>query len=305
MRKFKSGKSKNLAICVMLLILALVLCSCMKMHIDIVWNEDNSGTVSKIIAIKKGTLAMMDSSEEEIRAQFREGVENDADGNYEFNVENYTDSDYTGIKATIKVKDMTTVSPAITDLKFRCDGDGKNKTYTVSGAYSDAEITGGSSDLEGIEIDMKVSIVMPGKVVSHNATEQKGNKLTWDMTNSAIANIQATSQPGGGSLLWLWIVIIVVVVAGGVIVFLMLSRKKKANQQPPQYDPALNNAYGAPTQGYAPYQGAVAPPPQYTPPPQQYAPPPPPPINMKICTNCGAQIAEGSRFCKSCGTPVA
>lgn len=28
-------------------------------------------------------------------------------------------------------------------------------------------------------------------------------------------------------------------------------------------------------------------------------------MNMKYCTNCGAQIAEGARFCGHCGTPIA
>lgn len=28
-------------------------------------------------------------------------------------------------------------------------------------------------------------------------------------------------------------------------------------------------------------------------------------MNMKYCTNCGAQVAEGARFCGHCGTPIA
>ena len=27
-------------------------------------------------------------------------------------------------------------------------------------------------------------------------------------------------------------------------------------------------------------------------------------MNMKYCTNCGAQVAEGARFCGHCGTPI-
>ena len=225
MKKLK----KPAVLCAIVLIMALLLCGCMKMHIDVVWNEDNSASIAMTVGVTKSALTMMEVSEEEIQAQLREGME----GGEDFTFESFSDSEYAGIIATLKVDDITKNSAgSIDQLNFTSVEEGDKKTYTVSGNLENSNITGGNSELEGIDIDIKMSIVMPGRILSNNASEKQGNKLTWVMTDSSASSIQATSESGpgsgGGGLLWLWIVIGIVVLAGIVLVVLILSRRKKA-----------------------------------------------------------------------------
>jgi len=276
--KINKGILKKSAICIFMVVLALFLCGCMKMHIDIVWREDNSATIDMTVGIQKAMLEMMGSSEEEMQEQFRESL-NDED----FDYKPFSDSEYTGVIGTMKVDDITkNTADAVEELQFRCTEEGKKKTYTVSGSLSGSDLTAGNSELEGVDIDMKFSIVMPGTIVSHNATEKSGNKLIWDIGGGA-PSIQATSESGGGGgMLWLWIAIGAVVVVGGVVLVLLLTRKKKADPQAGQYHPGAD-AYAGPAPGYNPNQPPVAPPQQQAAPPAWgaapgYNPPNQPPI---------------------------
>ena len=307
----KRPAAKRLAVCAILLAMVLILSGCMKMHIDIVWNADNSASVSMTVAVMKSMLTMMETSEDEIRQQFREGME--GDGSYTF--KDYSDKEFTGIVATLHVADITKGSPdSIDGLIFRSSGEGKSKTYTVTGSISGSDITGDNDELTGIDIDMKLSIQMPGKVTSHNAAEQRGNTLTWSLLDASASSIQATSTGGaGGGMTWLWIVIGVVVLAGVIVVVLMLARKKKAVPQAGQYAPnMMNNAYGNPAPVIPPqqpyYQAPVAPPQQ--PPYQAPVAPPQQPMPVaqqgqapgaKFCATCGVTLNEGTKFCTSCG----
>ncbi|MCL1835750.1 MAG: hypothetical protein FWG48_06260, partial [Oscillospiraceae bacterium] len=290
-----AGRAKRITVCAMVVLVAFLLCGCLKMHIDVVWNEDNSATIATTIGMTKSAMMMMEMTEADIQQQFRESMDS-GDGDYTFTA--FSDSEYAGIIATMRVVDITKDSTdSIEELHFTSTGEGKNRTYSVSGNLSGSSIAGDSGDLDesGIslgDIDMKLSIDMPGKITSHNATEKKGNVLTWVLNSASTTSIQATSEAGGGLSLGL-----ILLIAGGVvliavvIVIIMLMRKKKsaAASEPPSY-------MGAP-QGYDPYQAPPAappqaqpasplfqqpaaqvvspPPPVYQPEPQPVAPPPP------------------------------
>ena len=222
--RFMQKLKKPAMLCAALLMMASLLCGCMKMHIDIVWNDDNSANIALTVGVSKSALELMDISEAELREQLREEMA--GEGDYSF--ENFSDSEYTGIKAKLKIDDITENSADSLDtLNFSCvEGDSK-KTYTVSGSFDNSDIMEGD-EFAGIEVDMKISLVMPGKIVSHNATERDGNKLTWVLTESSTVSIQATSEAtesGGGSP-WLWIAIGAIVLVVVVVVALMLSRKR-------------------------------------------------------------------------------
>ena len=244
-------KFKKFASCAIILIMALLLCGCMKMHVDVVWNEDNTATVSTTIGMEKTALEMMETTEEDIQQQFRESFEEEGD----YTIENFSDDTHAGIIATQKLDDITADSGDVGDgIIFVYTEQGGKKTYTVSGELeglemaSDGDLTGGGITLE--DIDMKISIVMPGTIVSHNATEQDGNKLTWILSGSEVISIEAVSEITGGGLLWLWIVLGAVVLIGGVVVVLLIMRKKKGAAPQNAY-----NAYGNyNTPGYDSYQ---------------------------------------------------
>ena len=270
-KHFTSKKLKGLAVCAVLVVFALLLCGCMKMHIDIVWNADNSATVSMTVGVSTSMLTLMDMTKDEIQAQLREGMEEDGE---DYTFKNFSDDEYTGITATVNVKDITQGSSvdSVSGLNFTCtEGANGKKTYSVTGSLSGSDVTGGGAGLAeaGVDladIDMKFSISMPGNITNHNAVSKNGNKLTWDLISTATSSISATSEAGkgaaggGGNMLWLWIVIIAVVVIGVVVILLLVISKKKSAAQlsaPP---------YGSSPSGYDPYQAPGAQP-QAAPPP--------------------------------------
>ena len=272
-------KLRKPVICVIVLVMAVLLSGCMKMHIDIIWNEDNSASLSMTIGVATYALSMMDLTEEDMQQQLRESLEEDTEVSDDYTIENYSDSEYTGIVATIKIDDITkSDEDSIEHLKFTFEESGGTKIYTVIGDFMDSDIMG--NEAEEFEIDTRITIVMPGRLVSHNATESSGNRLTWIQEDSNVAvSIYARSEVGGG-MPWLWIVIgAVVLVAGGVVAILLVLKKKKPAPQAGPYGDAATTAYGAPAQGYTPGQQPYAQqyqqPPPYEP-PQPAAPPPAP-----------------------------
>ena len=334
-------KLKRIAILALILAAALILSGCMKMHINIVWNEDNSATVSLTYGIQKSAIEMMGSSEDEIRESLRESMADD-DG---FTFRDYSDSEYVGVIGTLILDDITKDSTeSIDSLRFRCEVDGKKKTYSVSGRFDGSDLAGeddlGDSGISLDSIDMQIVIEMPGKVTSHNATEAKGNVLSWTLDAAGSTSIQAESTVGGGgsTLLWILLIVLVVILIGIGAAIMILSKKKKAagqgdpqafGGQPPYGQAPVSQPYQAPG-AYQQPQGTQAPPsygspvpqqqyapPAYTPPeqqqyappqqqPQQYAPPAyaPPPVPAQgapRCPQCGAEIPPGSRFCPVCG----
>jgi len=248
--------------------LAVLLSGCMKMHIDIIWNEDNSASIAMTVGVTTSALSMLDLTESEMQQQLRESIEDEADDDDEYTIEDFSDSEYSGIIATVKLDDITNNSEdSLEYLSFSFEESGGKKTYTVIGDFMDSDVLG-EDGIDEFSVDTQISIVMPGTIVSHNATEQDGNRLTWIQNNPNVAvSIYARSEAGGG-LLWLWIALGGIVVLAGIAVVIVLVFIKKKEGSP---DPSAGQ-YN--TQGYASVQqpyGAQ----QYQPPGdvQQYQPP--------------------------------
>ena len=264
-------KLKKIAVFTMVLAAALLLSGCMKMHIGIVWNEDNSAKITITYGIQKSALEIMESSAEDVQQQMRESMEAEGEG---YSFRNFSDSDYVGVIATVEVDDITKNSvDSLDTLTFRCEETGKNKVYTVSGRIEGSDVAGDSSDLDDLgisldSIDMKIIIEMPGNITSNNAGEKKGNTLTWVLDPAVTTSIQATSESGGGSVfLWILLIVLIVIFIGIIIAILILSKKKKESAQ------GVVPAYESPAYGASTYQAPGAYPPAYAPPEQQYAPP--------------------------------
>ena len=220
-------KANKPVLFVIVIMMAVLLSGCMQMSIDIIWKEDNSGTLSMTIGIDKSVLSMMGTTEEDLQKQLKESMLEEDD----YTVRNFSNEKYTGITATTTIADMTTETNDTTQqISFNYTDKSGNKIYTVSGNFNGAEALGGNSSFEDsglsmTDIEMKMSITMPGEIISHNATNQEGNKLTWDMTETSTTEIQATSEigSGGGMLLWILIGLGVLVV---VTLFIFLRRNK-------------------------------------------------------------------------------
>ena len=224
-----------LTLCLVVVMLAVLFSGCMKMHADIIWKEDNSGTLSMTVGMTNSAMSMMGTTTEDMQEQLKTGFLEDEEG---YTIEGFSDEEYTGIIATTRIADITTDVTNVSDqLSFIYTDKDNKKTYTVSGNYDGAASLGDNSSFEDsglslADIDMKISITMPGQITSHNATEQEGNKLIWDMTSASTTAIQATSEinSGGGVMLWVFIGLGVLILIGLGIAFSKFSRQKKDPQ---------------------------------------------------------------------------
>ena len=267
-------KIKLTILCVFLVVTMMLLGGCLKMHIDVVWNADNSGTISTTVGAKKSMASMMGGTEKDLQNSLRDGfVENEAEFK---SIETFSDDEYTGIIAVMEVDDITKDETGAADqLRFRSEGEGKNRVYTVTGSFDSSDSFGDAGEMESMgvsmeDIDMKLSITMPGKITSHNATEQNGNKLTWNLAGSSVVRVEAESKAGGAGGLMniiMWVVFVLSLLVLIAIVLLIILRKKPATS--PAYD------YAPPPQQFTPPAYDYTPPPQqFTPPAYEYAPPP-------------------------------
>ena len=227
-------KRKKLILCVLIFVMVFLLSGCMKMHIDIVWKEDNSGSISMTTGVALSALGMFEMSVEDIHAQLRESAPVEGD---EVTVVNFEDDEYAGIIITQQIDDMTSNdSEEVEQLKFDFSQQGGTKIYTVSGEFDGASALGDTSGAESMGVsledyDMKISIVMPGRITSHNATDKSGNKLTWDLTGGDVTSINAVSEVGGGGgivdiLMWVLFVLSSLVLVGAVVLIIMKSQNK-------------------------------------------------------------------------------
>jgi hypothetical protein len=108
-------------------------------------------------------------------------------------------------------------------------------------AYYDITINmGDGGDAMGFLVYWIVK--MPGSIGDHNANEQNGNSLTWEVPMSGDVNIQATSNAGGISIsnnsVW-WVVgigaaclCLVLIVAVVVLIIFLVGRNKKKSETP-------------------------------------------------------------------------
>ncbi|MBN2147578.1 MAG: hypothetical protein JW726_09320 [Anaerolineales bacterium] len=120
-----------------------------------------------------------------------------------------------------------------------------NRLEIVDGIlYYDLTMTGGSDDMGmGGVLSSNWIVTMPGTIQSHNATNQEGNTLTWNLVTTQTINIQAQSKVSGFAfpnlgtteliviaLSCLCCVVLIIVIA--VVVFLVMRKRKQAAGQP-------------------------------------------------------------------------
>jgi len=218
-------KQKKLVFCILLLAIVMLISGCMKMHYDVVWNEDNSGTLVITYGMEKTAMEETGQSEDDIRSQMKDNFE----GNRDVKIRDYSDEDYVGITATLEIDDLTKSDNEFLDtLKFRYSEEGKIKSYKVTGDFSDDSMEDMGMPMDSL--DFKLSIVMPGNIKSHNATEQKGNKLIWDLAdgNSKIEAVSEVSAGGGfiNILMWVLFALGILLLAAAILLIIVKAQRK-------------------------------------------------------------------------------
>ena len=107
---------------------------------------------------------------------------------------------------------------------FAADADGRVKLNYNPGEITEMTSMGGSYTF----------VLNAGKVYSSNATETKGNTLTWkDPTQPLQAEVGAGAA-GGGFPVWLIIVLVVVLLAVAAVALLYMRGKQMQKPSPPQ-----------------------------------------------------------------------
>jgi hypothetical protein len=257
------------------------LSGCVKMDIALSVEGDKvNGTM--IVGVDKQILELSGQSEDELVDQLTEDVP-DTEG---VTTEPYEDDTFIGTRFTLDDVSLDEFnnegSTASDDLQITHDaGAGQ---YKVSGVLDLSEAAGeGAAELTE-NLDIKIAITFPGRVISHNG-ELDGTTVTWRPKAGDKLAIEATASDDASSFNWLLVVGIAVpillLIAGLVVWFLLRGRSSGGTPAPGEPAPA-----GCPGGAVYPagptYPGAAPTEPQFQAPPawppaSQPAPSDPPP----------------------------
>ena len=214
------------------------LSGCVKMDIALSVEGDNvNGTM--IVGVDKQILELSGQSEDELVDQLTEDVP-DTEG---VTTEPYEDDTFIGTRFTLDDVSLDEFnnegSTASDDLQITHDaGAGQ---YKVSGVLDLSEAAGeGAAELTE-NLDIKIAITFPGRVISHNG-ELDGTTVTWRPKAGEKLTIQATASDDASSFNWLLVVGIAVpillLLAGLVVWFFLRGRSSGGTPAPAEPAPA-------------------------------------------------------------------
>lgn len=223
---------------ILLFVMVLTLSGCYRIHVNTTINKDKSLDIEMIIAIDEKKMASLGGSEGEAS----EGIaDEETIAEYKkqgFEVEDYVDGDYKGVKLTRKITnidEVTSDKKIETNLGSIATGEegGKYLFYKEGNVYysdiilntedtekpeddviveeedpngdeaedgllttaapdditgtNDGTLVAPEDDTTGLEdmdlssyFDIKYTVTLPSKAISHNATKVDGNTYTWD-----------------------------------------------------------------------------------------------------------------------------
>ena len=214
------------------------LSGCVKMDIALSVEGDNvNGTM--IVGVDKQILELSGQSEDQLVDQLTEDVP-DTEG---VTTEPYEDDTFIGTRFTLDDVSLDEFnnegSTASDDLQITHDaGAGQ---YKVSGVLDLSEAAGeGAAELTE-NLDIKIAITFPGRVISHNG-ELDGTTVTWRPKAGEKLTIQATASDDASSFNWLLVVGIAVpillLLAGLVVWFFLRGRSSGGTPAPGEPAPA-------------------------------------------------------------------
>ena len=154
--------------------------------------------------------------------------------------ENYSDGSYEGTKFTFTDVPLDKFFSQSDSSSLHIERDGDQ--LIVSGLL---DTSGGASEVEAVRNNpetkalfegsgVKVSITLPGKIVSTNG-KQDGNTITWTGEVGEVINFKAVADTTGQAATtgtesatdysWVWYLVAGVVVVGGVVAFVLLRKR--------------------------------------------------------------------------------
>lgn len=211
----------------------LILTGCTTLDVSTVIRADGSGTRRVAVALDENLYNLALARNEDPFAD----IKNDA-REIGARVEPYRRGGRVGIAVAIDFPNLETLNQALGTEEFetlRVEKSGWlfKQTFTFRSQID----TAGVPKLEDIQLgvatrpDFIYSVTLPGEIISHNATEVEGNKLTWYLNplESTVYDLVATSEVVNQELITAAIVggvvLVAVVVLGGLILLGIMLRR--------------------------------------------------------------------------------
>lgn len=228
------------------LTLCLLLSGCVKGDFHITVNKDGSGEVENKLAFNAQMLALMSMSNSNVNPleEMKKSYESE---NYK--VALFKDGDYQGITATKHVDDVSAlqnlsghakgINPEMGALKIeKASGIFQNK-YNVSAQLDMSDLKPDQEDTMGIQkmmlnqMDLKLTVTLPGEAANHNASRVLKDKHTyqWDIIAGQKNEIQLSYDAPNRIVITIGVVIVLLVLAGIVVGMLKRTRKLTATQE--------------------------------------------------------------------------
>lgn len=240
---------------VLLLAPLLLLAGCVKFDTAMEIKDEDHIHVKATVGISK---SMADMSGEDLTSQFSNcsDVKGMGGGASSAKGEKFEDDQYIGC----------TYSGDITAAEYNKKDDGSKITFDKdkvtfkmnAGYFNDA---GGSTESLDASMlsDFKVSIIFPGKVLSHSGSSKvDGNTVTWTDPKDVFSSegLSATGERNDGVPAWVWIVVAVAALAIiGIVVAVVLKKKGPKASEPENGDAPWAMQYPGQPQGQQPQQG--------------------------------------------------
>ncbi|GGF18666.1 hypothetical protein GCM10010954_16820 [Halobacillus andaensis] len=196
----------NKRIIMALMVLALLLAGCVKGDFAVEINKDGSGVNTITLGVEEATFAQFGGDE---------GMLDDTNQDLEtqgYTVEELDEEGYIGIKATKEFEDAGEMdfipdtanmeqgdvdpSAAQEDINFTVDEGFFTDTYRLEGSFD----LGGAFDLGGVEqmianqMDLTFTLDLPIQAKEHNADEEDGSTLTWDINPTGSNDIMVEAD---------------------------------------------------------------------------------------------------------------
>ena len=224
------------------LFLVFSLVGCYKITMNITVKSDGTATMEMETLMEKSTLESMQMTMEDFTKSVLDQAETD---NSIVDVKEVTkkinDVEYVGVVVTYKAIDdydkgyseAIKVDKEKNTITFSIDA---GQVSGLTNSVADPETEGSLETLKSMGLEMKMNIIMPGKITSYEGGTVEGNTLTIDLLSftgtkiEAVSNLSSGIGGGGGNTLLYVIGAVAVVAAGAGVWFFTQKNKTKPEE---------------------------------------------------------------------------
>lgn len=218
-------------------VLAVTLTGCIKLHENLFLTPDNTVNGSITLGVSKQLLQISGTSKDDFLQQITASDSPLPEG-VQFETKEFEDDTFVGQTYEFTGVPLSSFATTGGELSIVREGDNFHVTGTLDLSGGDAGIDPNDPTTQQFldTFDVQIAITFPGDVQSATGTID-GNTVTWtpkfgdkleiDAVGSAADNGKGASGPGSGSSSLLWIVLGLVALAVIVLAVVLMSRRNK------------------------------------------------------------------------------